>query len=63
VAAALGSAWTVPVLVYPILVAGGLKILVDEVQAGDPTMLVISLSLYGAALLLAPRVVRRGRPA
>ncbi|HEX5041421.1 MAG TPA: hypothetical protein VFV75_00855 [Candidatus Polarisedimenticolaceae bacterium] len=59
VAAALGSAWTAPVLVYPILVAGGFKILADEVQGRDPTMLVISLSLYGAALLLAPRAVRR----
>ncbi|HET9300104.1 MAG TPA: hypothetical protein VFO11_09165 [Candidatus Polarisedimenticolaceae bacterium] len=60
--AAICMAGTAPSLVYPLLIAGGFKILLDELPAGEPTVLVISLSLYGAALLLAPRLVRRRRP-
>lgn len=61
--AALALARTTPALVTPLLIAGGIKILLDEVRGGNPTVLVLSFSLYGLALLLAARLLRRARPA
>jgi hypothetical protein len=51
------AAW----LVYPLLVAGGLKLLADDLRVGDTRVLVVSFALYGGALILAPRWVRAGR--
>ena len=48
-----------PALLYPLLIAGGIKILVDDLRTGEPIVLVLSFSFYGAALLLAPRLLRR----
>ena len=45
-------------LVYPIVALGGLKLLVQDLPAGRPSTLVLSLALYGAVLVLAPRLLR-----
>ncbi len=47
-------------LVYPIVALGGLKLLVQDLPAGRPATLVLSLALYGAVLVLAPRLLRSG---
>lgn len=49
-------------LVYPLLLAGGLKLLVDDFPRSDPVTLFPALAAYGAALILAPRLTR-GRAA
>jgi hypothetical protein len=49
------AAW----LVYPLLVAGGLKLLFEDLRAGRPAALVLSFALYGGALILAPRLAKR----
>jgi hypothetical protein len=46
-------------LMYIVLVVGGLKLLVEDFPQGRPATLVFSLAVYGAALILAPRWVRR----
>ena len=50
-------------LTYVVLLAGGLKLLVEDFPHGRPATLVLSLAVYGAALIIAPRWVRRGRGA
>jgi hypothetical protein len=45
-------------LVYPIVALGGVKLLVQDLPAGRPATLVLSLALYGAVLVLAPRLLR-----
>ncbi len=47
-------------LVYPVLVATGLKILLEDLTAGRPATLFVSFGLYGAALLVVPRLRARG---
>ena len=49
------AAW----LVYPVLAAGGLKLLLEDVRAGHALTLFISFALYGGALILSSRLVRR----
>jgi len=49
------AAW----LVYPVLAAGGLKLLLEDVRAGQALTLFISFALYGGALILSPRLARR----
>ncbi len=49
-------------LVYPLLVAIGLKMLARDFSASRPATLFVALALYGLALILAPRL-RRARPA
>lgn len=50
-------------LVYPVLVAGAVKLVAEDLPHGRPATLVASLALYGGALILAPRWVRlSGRP-
>jgi hypothetical protein len=44
------------------LVVTGLKVVVEDLPAGRPATLVVTFALYGAALLLVPRLLRR-RPA
>jgi len=45
-------------LVYPVLVAGGLKLLAQDVPAGSAAGLVLSFAVYGGALIVAPRLAR-----
>jgi hypothetical protein len=47
-------------LTYVVLLLGGLKLLVEDFPQGRPATLVLSLAVYGAALIIAPRWVRRG---
>jgi hypothetical protein len=47
-------------LTYAVLIVGGLKLLVEDFPQGRPATLVLSLAVYGAALIVAPRWVRRG---
>lgn len=49
------AAW----LVYPVLIAGGLKLLLEDIRAGHALTLFISFALYGGALILSPRLARR----
>ena len=49
------AAW----LVYPLLVAGALKLLFEDLRTGRPAALVLSFALYGGALILAPRLAKR----
>ena len=46
-------------LVYPLLVITGFKMVVEDFMRSRPTTLFVALALYGAALILAPRL-RRG---
>jgi hypothetical protein len=45
-------------LVYPIVALGGVKLLLQDLRHGRPATLVLSLALYGAVLVLAPRLMR-----
>jgi hypothetical protein len=47
-------------LVYPLLVVTGFKMVIEDFMKSRPITLSIALALYGAALLLAPRI-RRAR--
>jgi hypothetical protein len=47
-------------LVYPVLVATGLKVLFEDLPSGRAATLFVSFGLYGAALLVVPRL--RARP-
>lgn len=49
-------------LLYPLLVGIGLKMVVQDFKDSRPATLFIALALYGAALILAPRIRRRLRP-
>jgi hypothetical protein len=46
-------------LVYPVLVAGGVKLLVQDFPQGRPATLAVAFVAYGLALILAPRLLRR----
>ena len=46
-------------LVYPVLVAGGLKLVADDFRHSSPATLFAALAVYGVALILAPRILRR----
>jgi hypothetical protein len=47
-------------LVYPLLVATGLKVLLEDLPSGRAATLFVSFGLYGAALLVVPRLRPRG---
>lgn len=46
-------------LLYPVLILGGLKLLVDDFRHSQAATLFVALALYGAALVLAPRLMKR----
>jgi hypothetical protein len=48
------SSW----LLYPVLAAGGLKLLIEDLPRSRPATLFIALALYGGALIVAPRLGR-----
>src|SRR4051794_31428389 len=50
-------------LLYPVLAAGGLKLLVEDLPRSRPATLFVALALYGGALILAPRLGHAARPA
>jgi hypothetical protein len=45
-------------LVYPLVALGGVKLLLQDLREGRPATLVVSLALYGAVLVLAPRLMK-----
>ena len=45
-------------LVYPLVALGGIKLLLQDLRDGRPATLVVSLALYGAVLILAPRLMK-----
>lgn len=45
-------------LVVPFLLAGGVKLVAQDVLAGKPSVLFGSLAIFGAALIIAPRLLR-----
>ncbi|MFN8178922.1 MAG: hypothetical protein U0167_13415 [bacterium] len=49
--------------VYPILAAGAAKLLVEDIPSGRPLTLFVGFALYGAALIVAPRLARVAAPA
>lgn len=44
---------------YPVLAAGGLKLVVEDFHRSEPAALFVALALLGAALVAAPRLARR----
>ena len=68
--AAIGLAWArrraffsdLVWLAYPVLVAGGLKLLLEDLRASGPAGLVVAFGFFGAALILVPRLHRVGVP-
>ena len=49
-------------LAYPVLVAIALKILLEDLPQSRPATLFLTFALYGAALIVVPRVRRRRAP-
>lgn len=49
-------------LMYPVLVAGGLKLLAEDFPLSKPATLFVALAIYGGALIVAPRLLRRQAP-
>ncbi len=50
-------------LTYPVLAIAGLKLLIDDLPHGRPSTLVATFVVYGAALIIVPRVLRAARAA
>ncbi len=46
-------------LAYPVLVGGFAKLLWQDLSYGDPRALFLALAVYGAALIVTPRMLRR----
>ena len=46
-------------LVYPVLVMGLAKIVVEDLRLGNPLGLFFAFAMIGGALILAPRFMRR----
>ncbi len=49
--------------VYPLLIVIGVKMVAQDFPASRPATLFVALALYGLALIVAPRLRRRLRPA
>lgn len=50
------AAW----LVYPCLGVAGVKLVLQDLRAGRPALLFFSFAIFGLALIVAPRLRRRG---
>ena len=46
-------------LVYPVLIIGGLKLLLEDLGTGTPITLFIGFAFYGIALISAPKIKRK----
>jgi hypothetical protein len=46
-------------LVYPLLIAGGVKMLIEDFRNGRPTTLFVTLAVYGAVLVIVARLRTR----
>jgi hypothetical protein len=59
-----GRRWARPELtwlVYPVLAAGGFRLLLEDLPQGRPVTLFISFAVYGGALFATPRLLRRDK--
>jgi hypothetical protein len=57
-----GRRWSLQELswfVYPVLIAGGAKLLWEDLRYDQPVALFLALALYGSALIVTPRLVKR----
>ena len=59
---AAGGPVELPGLAWTILALAGIKLLVEDLRVGRAGTLVLSLTLYGSALILVPALLRRARP-
>ncbi len=48
-------------LVYPVLLAGGIKLLIEDLHRGQPLTIFLGFAFYGIALIAAPRLLRNAR--
>ncbi len=48
------------ILVYPLLIAGGVKMIIEDFRSGRPTTLFVTLAVYGAVLVIVARLRTRG---
>lgn len=48
-------------LVYPVLILGAVKLTLEDLRLGTPLTLFIAFALYGGALIIAPRLRKRGK--
>ena len=48
-------------VVYPLLALTGLRVVLTDLASGRTVVFVIALAAYGAALIVAPKVLRSGR--
>jgi hypothetical protein len=46
-------------LAYPVLVVGFLKLLFEDLRYGEPLTLFLGLAMYGSALIVTPRLLRK----
>jgi hypothetical protein len=51
----------VALLAYPLLAAAGVKVLIEDLRSGGPATLFATFVLYGAALMIVPRILRSPR--
>ncbi|HEV2689519.1 MAG TPA: hypothetical protein VGV35_13240 [Bryobacteraceae bacterium] len=61
-----GRRWNLPELIwilYPWMTLGAVKLFIEDFQQERSAILFLSLLLYGSALLVLPRLVRRAIPA
>jgi hypothetical protein len=49
-------------LLYPVLIAGGLKLILEDLPHSRAATLFLALALYGGALIVAPRLARSAAP-
>jgi hypothetical protein len=59
-----GRRWSLQELTwfaYPLLVAGGAKLLWEDLHYDQPVTLFLALALYGGALIVTPRLLRTSR--
>lgn len=58
----LGRRWslqTLPWMVYPLMVGGGLRVVLEDLRHGRPLTMFVTLAVYGTSLLLVPRLMKR----
>jgi hypothetical protein len=57
-----GRRWSLQELtwfVYPVLIAGGAKLLWEDLHYDQPVTLFLALALYGGALIVTPRLMKK----
>jgi hypothetical protein len=62
-AAWIGARWRSELtwLLYPMMALGAYRLVIDDMQQDRRAAMILSLVLYGAALMILPRIVNRPR--